>query len=81
MQFEVTTTVEVDLTAPLTVQERARVEQVIGSEGLRDLEDPAAPITAGQTRAVVWAKLVTRFPDVKLDQFDSIAELAKEPDG
>ncbi len=75
MQFEITTTVEVDLEEPLTVQELARLEEAIGADSVAELHDPVAPITAAQTRAVIWCKLVTLFPDIRLDQFDSIEEL------
>ena len=72
LRFEITFEVDVDLDEPCTVQELARIEEVVGAESYADLTNPDTPLTALQTRAVIWSKIATRYPDVRLDQFDSI---------
>lgn len=76
LRFQVTVEVDVDLDEPCSVQELARLQEQLGPEEIADLLNPEQPITPAQTRAVIWSKLVSMFPDVQIDQFDSINELA-----
>lgn len=75
MRFEITLEVDVELTEPLTVQELARLENVFGAGMVAALQDPDEPVTPTQTRAVIWTKLQTQFPNIAIDQFDSIADM------
>ena len=75
MRFQVTVEVDLDVSAPLTVQELARLEDGYGLQFVKDLHDSDVEITPLMSQAVIWSKLQTLFPTIKVDQFDSIEGL------
>ncbi len=80
-----TVDVDVDLDPNhLTLQESVRVERELGAEGLAMFKGERVDPSPHVIQILIWAKLASRFPDLKPDGFDldygSLADMVVEDD-
>lgn len=54
----------------LTLQESVRVEKELGADGRALFKGEEINVSPRVIQVILWAKLVTRFPDLKVDGFD-----------
>ena len=54
----------------LTLQESVRVEKELGADGRALFKGEEVDVSPRVIQVILWAKLVTRFPDLKVDGFD-----------
>lgn len=54
----------------LTLQESVRVEKELGAVGSALFKGEEVAVSPRVIQVILWAKLVTRFPDLKVDGFD-----------
>ncbi len=76
-------TEEVDLDLAVerfTLKESVRLEEALGTEATQTLFSGAdVPGTPKTIQALIWSKLVSRFPTIGIDDFDlDLADMAEE---
>ncbi len=54
----------------LTLQESVRVERELGAEARAMFKGEEVDVSPRVIQVLLWAKLATRFPDIKVDGFD-----------
>ncbi len=68
----------------LTLQESVRVERELGAEARAMFKGEEVDVSPRVIQVLIWAKLVSRFPDLKVDGFDlelgSLADMVTEDD-
>ena len=68
----------------MTLQESVRVEKELGTVGSALFKGEEVAVSPRVIQVILWAKLVTRFPDLKVDGFDLdlsvLADMAADDD-
>lgn len=68
----------------LTLQESVRVEDGLGAEARAMFKGEEIEVSPKVIRVLLWAKLVSRFPDIKVDGFDlelgSLSDMVTDDD-
>ncbi len=82
---EGTIEVEVDLDPNhLTLQESVRVERELGAEARAMFKGEEVEVSPRVIQVLLWAKLASRFPDIKVDGFDlelgALADMVPDDD-